>query len=45
MKNYTFIDGQNLYQSLSWQLDYKKFMIYLKDKYKVEKAYYFIGFK
>lgn len=26
-----------------WPLDYKKFRIYLKDKYNIEKAYYFIG--
>lgn len=26
-----------------WQLDYRKFRVYLKDKYNVEKAYYFIG--
>lgn len=26
-----------------WPLDYRKFRIYLKDKYNVEKAYYFIG--
>ena len=45
MNNYAFIDGQNLYQSLNWQIDYKKFRIYLKDKYKITKAYYFIGFK
>ena len=45
MKNYCFIDWQNLYQSLNWQIDYKKFRIYLRDKYKIEKAYYFIDFK
>lgn len=28
-----------------WKLDYKKFRIYLKDKYKIEKAFLFIGFK
>lgn len=28
-----------------WKLDYKKFRIYLRDKYKVEKAFFFIGFK
>ena len=46
-KNCAFIDGQNLnlaIRSLGWKLDFKKFRIYLKDKYKVEKAYYFIGF-
>ncbi|MDQ7008911.1 MAG: NYN domain-containing protein [Candidatus Gracilibacteria bacterium] len=44
-KNYAFIDGQNLYQGLNWSLNYKKFRISLKDKYNIEKAYYFIGFK
>ena len=43
-RNYAFIDGQNLYQWLNWNLDYKRFRIYLKDKYKVEKAYYFLWF-
>jgi hypothetical protein len=27
-----------------WELDYKKFRIHLKDKYKVTKAYLFIGY-
>lgn len=27
-----------------WKLDYKRFRIYLKDKYKIEKAFLFIGF-
>jgi len=46
-KNYAFIDGQNLnlaIRELGWKLDFKKFRVYLKDKYKVEKAFYFIGF-
>jgi uncharacterized LabA/DUF88 family protein len=45
--NYCFIDGQNLnlsIQEMGWKLDYKRFRIYLKEKYNVEKAYYFIGF-
>ncbi|MDO8575224.1 MAG: NYN domain-containing protein [bacterium] len=45
--NYAFIDGQNLYQSIkeqNWELDYRKFRVYLKEKYKVEKAYIFIGY-
>jgi uncharacterized LabA/DUF88 family protein len=45
--NYAFIDGQNLYQGIKeqgWKLDYKKFRIYLKEKYKVERAYLFIGY-
>lgn len=28
-----------------WQLDYKRFRVYLKDKYGVGKAFLFIGFK
>ena len=46
-KNYAFIDSQNLnlgIRKLGWKLDYKKFRIYLKEKYSVEKAYIFIGF-
>ena len=46
--NITFIDGQNLYMGVtkinkSWKIDLKKFRIFLKDKYKVEVAYYFLG--
>jgi uncharacterized LabA/DUF88 family protein len=43
---YAFIDSQNLYmgiQSEGWTLDYAKFRLYLKNKYKVEKAFIFIG--
>lgn len=45
--NYTYIDSQNLnlgIQSLGWKLDYKRFCIYLKEKYKIEIAYLFIGY-
>lgn len=45
--NYAFIDSQNLnlgIQELGWKLDFKKFRIYLKDKYKATKAYIFIGY-
>ena len=45
--NYAFIDGQNLYlaiDELGWKLDYKKFRVYLKEKYGVERAYMFMGF-
>lgn len=44
--NYAFIDSQNLnlgVRSLGWQLDYKKFRLYLKNKYNIEQAYLFIG--
>ncbi|EKE21683.1 MAG: hypothetical protein ACD_7C00154G0002 [uncultured bacterium] len=47
-KNYAFIDGQNLHMGTtktdpSWKIDFKKFRIFLKDKYHVEIAYYFLG--
>ncbi len=45
--NYAFIDGQNLNLSikeLGWKLDYRKFRAYLKDHYKISKAFLFIGF-
>jgi uncharacterized LabA/DUF88 family protein len=45
--NYAFIDGQNLHlgiKKMGWVLDYRKFRVYLKEKYGVSKAYIFIGF-
>ena len=45
--NYAFIDSQNLYlaiRDLGWKLDYKKFRVYLAEKYGVKKAYMFMGF-
>ena len=45
--NYAFIDSQNLnlgIQKLGWKLDYRKFRIYLAEKYGVQKAYLFVGF-
>ncbi len=47
MANYAFIDGNNIYlgvKELGWELDYQRFRVYLKDKYNVDKAFYFIGF-
>lgn len=44
--NYAYIDGANLHKGasgFSWQLDYKKLRIWLRDKYSIEKAYLFIG--
>ena len=44
---YAFIDSQNLNlatRDMGWQLDFRRFKIYLKDKFKVEKAYIFIGY-
>jgi hypothetical protein len=46
--NIAYIDGTNLYKSLTesleWRLDYKRFRIWLREKYKVEQALIFIGF-
>ena len=45
--NYAFIDSQNVnlgIRELGWKLDFKKFRIYLKDKYHVAKAYLFLGY-
>jgi uncharacterized LabA/DUF88 family protein len=36
-------NGQKIF--FGWKLDYKRFRIYLKDKYCVNKAFLFIGFK
>jgi len=44
---YAFIDSQNLnlgVRSQGWQLDFKRFRVYLKDKYSIKKAFLFIGF-
>jgi len=47
-KNYAFVDGQNLYLGTtkglkSWAVDLAKLRIYLDKKYKVIRAYYFLG--
>ena len=45
--NYAFIDSQNLnlsVQELGWRLDFAKFRVYLRDKFRVTKAFLFIGF-
>lgn len=47
IKKYCFIDNQNLYlgiRSLNWELDYKRFHVYLKEKYRVEKSILYIGY-
>ncbi|MDP8212454.1 MAG: NYN domain-containing protein [Candidatus Zapsychrus exili] len=44
---YVFIDSQNLnlgIKGCGWTLDFKRFYIYLKDKYKIKKAFLFIGY-
>ena len=46
-KNFAFIDSQNLNLSIraqGWFLDFRRFRIYLQEKYGVTRAYVFIGF-
>jgi uncharacterized LabA/DUF88 family protein len=45
--NYAFIDSQNVnlgVKKLGWKLDFRKFRIYLQEKYSVKTAYLFIGY-
>ena len=45
--NYAFIDSQNLNLAtklLGWKIDWRRFRVYLQEKYNVQKAYLFIGF-
>jgi len=46
--NQAFIDGQNLYLGTTqsenqWRIDLERFRVYLREKYYVNKAYYFLG--
>lgn len=44
---YAFIDSQNLNLAIKgcgWKLDFKRFYVYLKDKFKIKKAFLFIGY-
>lgn len=46
-RNIAFIDAQNLHlwtTSEDWTIDFKKFRIYLKDKFWVDEAYFFLWF-
>jgi len=46
ISTYAFIDSQNLnlgIRNLGWKLDWRKFKQYLQNKYKINKAYLFIG--
>ncbi len=49
MENIAYIDGQNLHMGtkdcdLPWRVDLQKFRVYLKEKYNVSKAYYYLGY-
>ena len=44
--NVAYIDGANLHKGigdLGWTMDYRRFRIWLQDKYSVERAYLFLG--
>lgn len=46
-KNYAFIDSQNLNLAVKeqgWKLDFKRLRKYLEDKYRISKAFLFIGY-
>lgn len=47
LTNSAFIDSQNIHlgiQRLGWKLDWRRFRVYLKEKYAVRTAYLFIGY-
>jgi hypothetical protein len=47
VNNYAFIDGQNLYsgiKQLGWELDTRRFRVYLGRKYGVTRAFDFVGY-
>jgi uncharacterized LabA/DUF88 family protein len=44
--NVAYIDGANLHkgvESLGWELNYKRFRVWLSEKYHVQTAYLFLG--
>ena len=44
--NFAYIDAANLHKGvadLGWKLDYKRFRLWLRDKYHIQTAYLFIG--
>jgi len=46
-RNMAFIDGQNLHLGTKrdgWAIDHVRFRVYLKEKYEIIEAYYFLGF-
>jgi len=45
-KNYAYIDGANLHMGIAgfgWKLDYRRFRVWLSEKYGAKNAYIFIG--
>lgn len=50
VRNLAFIDGQNLHMGTAkrdkhpWNIDLGRFRVYLKEKYSIDEAYYFLGY-
>lgn len=50
LKTIAYIDGQNLYLATTqhpdvpWHIDLSRFRVYLREKYGVREAYYYLGF-
>lgn len=49
MKNIAYIDGQNLFMGTTkaqspWKVNLTRLRVYLKQKYQVDRAYYYLGF-
>ncbi len=47
LENYAFIDSQNLNLGIrdqGWELDFRRFKVFLKEKHGVAKAYLFLGY-
>jgi len=45
--NFAFMDSNNLYLSVrsqGWEIDFGRFRVYLRDKYKITKAFLCIGY-
>ncbi len=47
--NIAYIDGQNLHLGTTkrepeWEVDLARFRVFLEEKYKVKKAYYYLGY-
>lgn len=47
LSNYAFIDGNNLHlgiRRMGWELDYRRFRVWLREKCAVERAFLFVGY-
>lgn len=45
-QNFAYVDAANLHkgvQDLGWELDYRRFRVWLQERYAVQRAYLFIG--